>query len=125
MVGTWDVKAALRDCQTGACIKTFRVVNTFGCDGTVIETGARNEPSMSSPGQGTWRHIGGQNYCAILRYFRFNADGTVAGTQKVTRHIELSDDGIEFTATASIEVFDNEDCLIQTDCATETGRQLE
>jgi hypothetical protein len=125
VIGTWGIRVTLRNCQTGDPIKTFRALNTFSCGGTLIETGARAAPNLCNLGQGTWRHIGGQNYCAVLRFFGFDRNGTFAETQKVTRHIELSDDGKEFTATASVEVFDADDCLIRTTCATETARRLE
>jgi hypothetical protein len=125
MVGTWDIRITLRDCQTGGPIKTSRAMNTFGCGGTLIETGAHDKPNLCVLGQGTWRHTGGQNYRALLRFLRFNQDGTFAETQKVTRRIELSDDGKTFTATATVEVFDADDCLLRTGCATETARWLE
>ena len=115
----------LRDCQSGNPIKTFRAMNTFGCGGTLIETEARDWPRSWSPGQGTWRHISGENYFATVRFFRFNGDGSFAETHTVTRHIQLSDDGNQFTATTSVEVFDAEDTLIRTGCATETARRLE
>lgn len=125
MIGTWDIRVTQRNCETGASIKTLRAMNTFACGGTLIETGARATPNLSSLGHGTWRHIGGQNYSAVLRFFRFSKDGTIAEMQKITRHIELSDDGKEFTGTASLEVFDAGDSLIRTHCATETARRLE
>ena len=115
----------LRNCETGASIKTLRALNTFACGGTLIETGARATPNPDSLGHGTWRHIGGQNYSAVLRFFRFSQDGTIAEMQKITRHIELSDNGKEFTSTASLEVFDGDDSLIRTNCATERGKRLE
>ena len=115
----------LRDCKTGVPIKTLRAMNTFACGGMLIETAARVTPNLSNFAHGMWRHIGGQNYSAVLRFFRFNQDGTIAESQKITRHIELSDDGKEFTSTASLEVFDAGTCLIQTTCATETAKRLE
>jgi hypothetical protein len=125
MVGTWDIRVTLRNCETGASIKTLRAMNTFACGGTLIETGAQATPNLSNFGHGAWRHIGGQSYRAVLLFFRFNQDGTIAEMQKITRHIELSDDGKEFTSTASLEDFDADDSLIRTNCATETARRLE
>jgi len=37
---------------------------------------------------------------------------------------KLSDDGTEFRATASIDVFDADDSFIDTECATETAKLL-
>jgi hypothetical protein len=44
---------------------------------------------------------------------------------KVTRQIALSRDGNTFAATAFVEVFDTNDTLVQTGCATEAARRLE
>lgn len=41
-----------------------------------------------------------------MKFFRFNRDGSFAGTDRITRNIELSDDGKEFAATAFVEIFD-------------------
>lgn len=125
MIGTWDIRVTLRNCETGESIKTLRAMNTFACGGVLIETGARVIQNLSGPGQGTWRHLGGQNYRAVLRFYRFNRDGSVAETRKVTRHLELSDDGNQFTGTASVEVFDGDDALIRAHCATETAQRFE
>jgi hypothetical protein len=125
MIGTWDIRVTLRNCETGASIKTLRALNTFASGGTLIETGARATPNLSGLGHGTWRHIGGQSYSAVLRFFRFSEDGTIAEMQKITRHIELSDDGKEFVATACAEIFDADDGLIRTCCATEAGKSLD
>jgi hypothetical protein len=89
-----------------------------------MEVGANDGSPFGSLGQGLWRHTGETNYTAVFRLFRFNRDGTFAGIEKVTRNIELSDDGNEFTATACIEVFDVEDRLIETGCATASARRL-
>ncbi len=125
MEGAWELKVTLRSCQTGAPIKTFRAISTFGDGGTLIETGASDMPPLQGPGQGFWRHTGGTNYTAVLKLFCFNHDGTFAGNEKVTRNIELSDNGNEFTATACIEVFDTEDRLVQTGCATVTAKRFQ
>lgn len=125
MIGTWDIEVTLRNRATGASTTKLRAVDTFSSGGTLIQTGADSPPDLSSPGQGVWRQIGDQTYAAVLRYFRFNADGSVAEIRKITRHLELSDDGNRFTGTASVEVFDAADSLIMAHCATEVGKRFE
>lgn len=112
--GVWDVLVSRRDCQTGHPSPTppNRVMNMFIRGGTLMETGGR--PTTRGPGLGTWQHLGGRRYSAVFRFFRFNTDGSSAGSRKVTRTIELSRDANEFTATASDELFDADDNLIQT-----------
>jgi hypothetical protein len=125
MEGTWDVRVTLRNCQTGAPVRTVRTLSTFNCAGTLVETGTDDTPDRLSSGQGTWRHIGERHYITVSRFFRFDPGGAFAETQKITRRIELSDDGKEFLATTCVEVFDTADSLIQTSCATEKGKRLE
>lgn len=123
--GVWDVRVTHRDCQTGdpLPLPPNRVMNMFIRGGTLMETGGR--PTARGPGLGTWQHLGGRSYSAVFRFFRFNTDGSFAGSRKVTRTIILSRDANEFTATASDELFDANDNLIQTGCATETATRLE
>ncbi len=124
--GVWDVRVTRRDCQTGAPspMPPNRVMNMFIRGGTLLET-SRGVPTSRGPGLGTWQHLGGRSYSAVFRFFRFNTDGSAAGSRKVTRTIELSRDANEFTATASDELLDANDNLIQTGCATETATRLE
>ena len=125
MEGTWDVRVTLRDCQTGDPVSTFRALSTFGRGGSLIEVNVDESPGRCRAGQGNWRPVGDRCYSAVLRFFRFHPDGAFAETRTVTRRIELSDDGKEFTATASVEVFNPDDGLVQTNCATERARRLE
>ena len=106
-------------------MEILRAVDTFSPCGALFETGARTASNPGSPGQGRWRHVGGNRFTAVLRFFQFNHDGSVKETQKVTRRLELSDDGMGFTGTAVIEVFDANDGLIAAHCATETAKRFE
>jgi hypothetical protein len=121
--GTWRVEVTLRNCQTGAPIRTIQALNTYLSGGAMLETG--NSSPFRSPSHGVWQHTGGRNYTATFMFFRFNPDGTSAGSQKVTRNIEVGEDGDTFTATASVEILDVNDNLIATGCATETARRFE
>ena len=121
--GTWRVEVTLRNCQTGAPIRTIQAMNTYLRGGSMLETGSSSP--IRSPGHGIWQHTGGRNFTATFIFFRFNPDGTYAGPQKVTRNIEVGEDGNEFTATSSVEILDVNDNLIATGCATETARRFE
>jgi hypothetical protein len=124
LVGTWHTEVALRNCATGASIKTLKAVNTFDGDGGLIEPCGNATPRLYSPGQGTWRRIAGHNYAAVLRFFRFNRDGSIAETYQVTRRLRLSNDGERFTGTAYVEVFDADNNLILAHCATESAKRF-
>ena len=87
-------------------------------------TGAIN-PALLSTGYGVWEHAGGRSFTNTIVSFRFNPDGTYAGTQKVTRNIELDGSADEFTSTNSLEIADPAGNVIATGCSTETGHRLE
>lgn len=125
IVGVWDVRVTRRDCQTGDALGVNPpVMNMFNHGGTLLETSS-GLPTRRGPGLGTWQYAGGGSYSAVFRFFRFNADGSFAGTRRVVRTIELSQDADEFTATATDELFDANGNLFQTGCATETATRLE
>jgi hypothetical protein len=67
---------------------------------------------------------GGDRYSAVLEFFRFNVDGTFAGTQKVTRTIELSARLDGFTSNATIQILDINGQLVQSGYATETATRF-
>ena len=121
--GTWRTQGTVVNCQTGAVIRTFVGLNTFMHGGSMFTTGATN-PALTSTGYGVWEHAGGMSFTNTVVAFRFNADGTYAGTQKVTRQIELDGSGDEFTSTNSLEIADTAGGVTATACSTETGNRL-
>jgi hypothetical protein len=120
--GVWDVRVTILQCDTHDPIRNVRAMNMFIHGGTLTETATS---FLRGSSLGAWNHVGAQEYAAVFRFFRFNPDGSFAGTTKVTRKIELSRDANEFTATSSVETFDTSDNLIATGCATEAASRLE
>jgi hypothetical protein len=122
--GVWDVMVTIRDCRTGNPLTTVRARNMFIRGGTLTELNARGNPNLRSPSFGTWHMDDDGAYAAVFRYSRFNPDGTFSQTVKVTRQIRLSREADAFAANAFVEVFDVNDVLVQTGCATEAATRL-
>jgi hypothetical protein len=101
--GVWDVTVTIRD-SAGNPLQSFRAMNMYIRGGVFEEFGARNPPEWRGPGMGVWRAEGGDRYSALLEFFRFNVDGTFAGTQKVTRTIDLSAGLDSFISNATIQI---------------------
>lgn len=120
--GVWDSQVTQRVCQTGAPITTFRGMTMFIRGGSSSGTNSNLNPPTAFGG---WRYLGGRRYIATSRFFRFNPDGSFAGVQRLTRNITLSREGDHLTGTVSIEIFDVNDNLIGTGCATEITRRVE
>jgi len=122
--GTWQVQVTARNCQSGIVILTVPGLHTFLPGGSMLSNPAIN-PALLGTGHGVWKHVGGQSFTNTVLLFRFNPDGTYAGTTKVTRSIELADNSNELTSTDRAEAVDPNGNLIETRCATVTGRRLE
>ena len=122
--GVWDIIVTGVSCATGAPLFTGRVIHMFIDGGTMTEIADR---SNRSAGLGTWRHLGGRSYSALHKYIEYSAFGpnTFNGTTVITREIELSKTGDEFTATTTFENFDANDQLFNTGCATSTATRFE
>jgi hypothetical protein len=120
--GVWITNVSIRDCQTGDVIRTVRALNLFIHDGSSTETAVN---VLRTPSVGTWKHLEGQTYASTFTFYRYNPDGTFASRAKVTRTIELSEEGNEFTTTGTVEDFDANNVLISKSCPTETGSRPE
>jgi hypothetical protein len=120
--GVWDITITVRSCATDAALFTGRVIHMFIDGGTMTEIADR---ANRSAGLGTWHHLGGRRYSAIHEWIEYTAAGGFNGTQVVTREIELSKNGDEFTATANGKAFDAAGQQISIGCATSTATRFE
>lgn len=123
--GVWLTTVTQLNCQTGVTVRTVQGLLTFHNDGTIAETSTVSSPAFRSPGHGLWEKIAGQSYSGKFIFQRFNADGSYAGTQKITQSFELSRFGNTFEASGTVQLFDTNNNLIGGGCATATGRRFE
>jgi len=123
--GAWRLQLTVRDCQTGAALRTFPAVATFAKGGTLTLTTSGQLPSLSTTALGVWRHVNDHSYSAVSEAFFFSPAGAWIQTHRLTRAIELSSDANEFTDTVTLEIFDTNRNLIATGCATSAGRRFE
>jgi hypothetical protein len=122
--GVWESTITVRDCTTGAVIRTFKGVNTFHRGGTLTDTN-HAAPTTRGPGAGVWRAgAAAGSYTASFRFYRYNADGTLAGTQKVNRSFALATDGNATTGTIAAQILDPADTVLQNLCGTEASVRL-
>jgi hypothetical protein len=123
--GMWRVQVTVKDCQTGAVLRTFPALFDFVKGGTVTNTTAGQPPALFTPGYGVWRHTEGRTYTAVLEAFVFNPPGVWIQTHRFTRTIELDRDGDEFTDTIKLEILDTSGNLIAPGCGSSTARRFE
>lgn len=124
--GVWQTTVTQRNCQTGEAIRSFRGLSTFHEGGTVSETAAGSSPTLRSPGHGVWEKESRTSFSGSFIFLRFNADGTFAGTQKTTQTFVISGrNGSIFDSTGTVQVFDANDNLLGSGCATAVGTRFE
>ena len=125
IVGTWFVQVALANCDTGQELgPTFPALNTFMAEGSMLSDPAVN-PAALRTGHGVWAYGGGRQFTNTVVLFRFNLDGSYAGTQTVRREIAVSRDADVFTARDTATIADPGGTILDTRCAIGRGRRLQ
>lgn len=121
--GVWESAVTIRDCASGTTIRTFKGLTVLHRGGTT--TGVNNQPPMlNGPALGTWRRDStGATVIATYRFYRFNADGSFAGAQRLTRTLTPGS-GASMTGTISAQVLDPSDNVVQTICGTEVSTRI-
>jgi hypothetical protein len=126
IIGAWDQVITFRDCNTGAALRTRPGLISFMFDGVMQEFGTGQQiPQNRTDGQGTWSHDTARYYTSVSKAFRFNPDSSLAGTAKLYRQIELSNDGESFNAVVNSEIYDANGVLVSQGCSTEVGTRLQ
>lgn len=123
--GSWNVQVTARNCQTGDAIRTFPAMQTFMRGGTMMDWGSATAPSLRGIGQGVWSYDSGGSNTTAFQFFRFNADGTLAGRQIGRAQIELSQDGDGYTSTGTAQVLDVNGNVIANNCSSGVGTRFE
>jgi hypothetical protein len=120
LVGVWDSELTLTNCQ-GVVIKMLEAYVSFHQGGTLSNTDTN---SLNGPGAGTWRNLGGRSYSAPFRFFTFNADGTLAGEARITRTIQLAADGMSYTSTVAVAIFNINGQQVASLCGSEAATRV-
>jgi hypothetical protein len=123
--GTWDVQVTIRNCQTGAEIRSFASLTTFMFGGTTLDSTSGIPQALRTPGQGVWSHVGGNNYRFSFKSFSFDAGGNFTGWTKITHEAALDSQGNQYSSAGTAEVYAPNGTLITTGCSTTTATRFE
>jgi hypothetical protein len=99
LIGTWTATVV-----RPAPLPPVTSLQMYAPRGVFAESG--NDAFTRSPQYGVWERIGGRSYAATGVFHRFNAQGEYIGSQKISRKIELAEDGETFTGVARVTVLD-------------------
>ena len=122
--GTWRVQLTVQDCQTGQVLRTFPALFAFAKGGTLTYATAGQLPSATTTGLGVWKHTEGHSYSAVSEVFIFSPAGVWIQTHRLTRAIDVSNDGDEFTDTVALQIFDTSGNQIVAGCGTSVGSRM-
>lgn len=122
--GTWEAAVSVRDCTTNAVLFAGRSQAMAHRGGTWTQTDA-SPPTTRGVGFGTWkRDATAQNYTTRFRFIRYNADGSFAGTARVTRVFALSADGNTQTSTNTSQTLDAAGTVLQSGCGSDVSTRV-
>ncbi len=121
--GVWEAVVTARDCTTNATLGTFRGSQVIHRGGTLSDTNA-SPPATRGPGFGIWSRNSDGTYAVKFRFYRYNADGTLAGTTVVTSKRTVSADSNSYTGDTRGEVRDVAGAVLSQTCVTDAGTRF-
>lgn len=121
--GVWQSDVMLKDCSSGAPIVAFKAATLMARGGALNADDSFSPPSRGAT-FGNWKHGSGQAYTSNLRFMRFNADGSLAGSQKVSRNFTLDADNNKLSGSVKTQVIDLSGAVLQEVCGSETGTRV-
>ena len=123
--GSWNTVVTRLNCTTGAVLGTFPAMFTYSQGGTFWEAGTNTPPTLRGPSHGFWNFESRGMYTAAFQFFRFNADGTLAGRAIVRQRIQLSDDWTTYGSIARTQLLDVSGNVIATNCSSGFSTRFE
>ncbi len=123
--GTWDVQVTIRNCQTGAAIRTFASITTFMSGGTLLDSTSGIPQALHTPGHGIWNYTGGRNYRFKFKSFNFDAGGNFTGWTIINHEVNLNRRADDYESAGTSEIYAPNGNLIATGCSTTTAARFE
>ncbi len=121
--GVWEATVTQRQCDSGAVLGTFRGAQVVHHGGTLSDTNA-SPPASRGPGFGVWQRSTEGVYDLRFRFYRYNADGSVAGITVVRSTRHLGEDGNSYVGDAQAEQRDMTGKVLATVCVTDVGTRF-
>ena len=122
--GVWESTITLKDCANAVVLRTFKGLTMFHRNGSL---NADNSAPTTTRGTafGNWRRgAAAGNYTANFVFFRFNTDGSYAGSQKVARTFLLGADDNSLTGTLEGALLGSSGVGVAPVCAREIASRV-
>jgi hypothetical protein len=118
--GVWDFTVTQKDCASGAVLGTQKAASLFHRGGAFSNDNS-TAPATHGAMFGSWKRTSGSGYAVNIVFMRFNADATLAGTQKVQHAMVMAGDGNHITGTVAVQTIDTAGVVTAQGCASEAG----
>jgi hypothetical protein len=125
LVGTWDARVSITNCQTGAVIRSFASIGTFMFGGTMLDSTSGVPQALKTPGHGVWSHVAGNTYKFSFKSFSFDAAGNFTGWTIVRHEAVLDAKGDEYTSAGTAEFYAPNGTLVGTGCSATIAARFE
>lgn len=123
LVGTWNARVTIRNCQNGAEIRSFDSIGTFMFGGTMLDSTSGVPQALKTPGHGVWNHIAANNYQFSFKSFSFDPNGNFTGWTIIRHRASLYGDYYQSQGTS--EFYDANGNLLATGCSSTTATRFE
>lgn len=125
LVGTWDARVAITNCQTGAEIRSFDSIGTFMFGGTMLDSTSGMPQALKTPGHGVWSHVWGNTYKFSFKSFSFDPAGNFTGWTIIRHEAVLDPRGDEYSSSGTAEFYAPNGTLVGTGCSATTAVRFE
>jgi len=122
--GTWDVQVTIRNCQTGAAIRTFASLTTFMSGGTLLDSTSGIPQALHTPGHGVWSRTGRNIYRFKFKGFNFDPSGNFTGWTIINHEVNLNRNADDYESAGTSEIYAPNDVLLFTGCSTTTATRF-
>ncbi len=122
--GTWDAFVTIRDCNTGAAIRSFESVGSFNQGGTFSGITSGTPPTARTSERGVWGHVRKNLYRFRFKAYLYNPAAVAIGYQVVTHDLELDDDNLNYTSAGITQIFSMDGVQTGSGCSTGVGSRM-
>jgi hypothetical protein len=122
--GTWDVRVTIRNCATGAEIRSFDSIGIFMAGGTMLDSTSGVPQALKTPGQGIWEQVGGHEYRFKFKSFSFDAAGTFIGWTIIRHQATLNSKADGYISSGTAQMYSATGTLIAAGCSTTVARRF-
>lgn len=122
--GVWESTITIKDCSNAAVVRTFKGLSLFHRGGSLNSD--NSAPTITRGAAfGNWRRgVAAGSYTTNFVFFRFNPDGSYAGSQKVMRTFALGADNNSLSGTLEGSLLDPAGVVIAPVCGSEVAARV-